>query len=182
MNIFFLHLLPEICAQMHLDKHVIKMILETAQLLSSAHHMTNSTLGIVGYVPKYKLTHPKHPSSIWTRQSIENYKWLSQLGLELCKEYTYRYGKIHKSQMEIVELASNVPNLPILPFTPPLQAMPDMYKSSDWNLTERSIDNTVDAYRAYYFFGKHKILSWKGKCNSREVPEWITEMRSMFDE
>ncbi len=173
MNIFFLHLLPEICAQMHLDKHVIKMILETAQLLSSAHHMTNCSV----YTPRYKLTHQKHPSSIWTRQSIENYKWLSQLGIELCKEYTYRYGKVHKSQVEIELLTVNIPELPVLPFSPPLEAMPDMYKSSS---TERSIDGTIQAYRAYYFFEKHKILSWKGKCNCREVPEWITEMRLMF--
>ena len=177
MNIFFLHLLPEICAQMHLDKHVIKMILETAQLLSSAHHMTNCSV----YTPRYKLTHQKHPSSIWTRQSVENYKWLAQLGLELCKEYTYRYKKIHKSQVEIEMLAQNIPDLPDLPFTPPLQAMPDMYKSPDCARADRSIENTIEAYRAYYFFGKERILSWKGKFNGREVPVWITEMRLMFE-
>lgn len=179
MNIFFLHLLPEICAQMHLDKHVIKMILETAQLLSSAHHMTKSE-GTT-YVPKYKLTHQKHPSSIWTRHSVANYTWLAQLGLELCKEYTYRYGKVHKSQVEIELLSINVPKLPLLPFTPPIQAMPDMYKSVDWSLDVRSVDDTIEAYRAYYFFEKHNILSWKGKCNGRQVPEWIIDMRIMFE-
>ena len=177
MNIFFLHLLPEICAQMHLDKHVIKMILETAQLLSSAHHMTKCSV----YTPRYKLTHQKHPSSIWVRQSVENYKWLAQLGLELCKEYTYRYNKIHKSQVEIEMLAQNIPDLPNLPFTPPLQAMPDMYKSPDCARADRSIENTIEAYRAYYFFGKERILSWKGKYNGREVPDWIIEMRLMFE-
>jgi hypothetical protein len=177
MNIFFLHLLPEICAQMHLNKHVIKMILETAQLLSSAHHMTNCSV----YTPKYKLTHQKHPSSIWARQSVENYKWLSRLGLELCKEYTYRYGKIHKSQAELELLAEHIPDLPLLPFTPPLQAMPDMYKSSDCKKDERSVDNTIESYRAYYFFAKTNILSWKGKCNGREIPDWITEMKLMFE-
>jgi len=177
MNIFFLHMLPEICAKMHLDKHVIKMILETAQLLSSAHYMTNCSV----YTPKYKLTHSKHPSSIWTRESVENYKWLSQLGLELCKEYTYRYGKIHKCQSELELLSSNIPDLPLIPFTPPRQAMPDIYKSPDFNLSERSIENTIEAYRAYYFFEKSEILSWKGKCKGRETPEWITEMKTLFE-
>jgi hypothetical protein len=177
MNIFFLHLLPEICAQMHLDKHVIKMILETAQLLSSAHYMTNCSV----YTPKYKLTHQKHPSSIWTRESVENYRWLSRLGLELCKEYTYRYGKVHKCQSELELLALNIPELPIFPFSPPLQAMPDMYKSGDCKEKERTIDNTIESYRAYYFFAKTKILSWKGKYNGREIPEWIIEMKLMFE-
>jgi len=177
MNIFFLHLIPEICAKMHLDKHVIKMILESAQLLSSAHYMT----GCTKYTPKYKLTHYKHPSSIWTRESIENYKWLSNLSLELCKEYNYRYGKIHKSQCELELLALYIPDLPILPFTPPLQAMPIIYKSADFNQKDRSIDNTIEAYRAYYFFEKTKILSWKGKYNGREIPDWIIEMKLMFE-
>jgi hypothetical protein len=103
------------------------------------------------------------------------------LGIELCKEYTYRYKKIHKSQVEIEMLAQNIPDLPDLPFTPPLQAMPDMYKSPDCARADRSIENTIEAYRAYYFFGKERILSWKGKFNGREVPVWITEMRLMFE-
>ena len=177
MNIFFLHLDPKTCAHMHLDKHVIKMILETAQLLSSAHHMTKCSV----YTPRYKLTHQKHPSSIWTRQSVENYRWLAQLGLELCREYTYRYNKVHKSQVEIELLAQNIPDLPNLPFSPPLQAMPDMYKSPDCTQDQRSIENTIEAYRAYYFFGKEKILSWRGKFQGREIPDWITEMRLMFE-
>jgi hypothetical protein len=176
MNIFFLHLIPEICAQMHLDKHVIKMILETAQLLSSAHHMTNCSV----YTPKYKLTHPKHPSSIWTRESVENYNWLAQLGIELCREYTYRYEKVHKSQIELELLLINIPNLPSLPFTPPRQAMPEIYKSQDCDQTNRIIENTIQSYRAYYFFGKFKILSWKGKYNGREIPPWITEIKILF--
>jgi hypothetical protein len=162
---------------MHLDKHVIKMILETAQLLSSAHYMTNCSV----YTPKYKLTHQKHPSSIWTHESVENYRWLSRLGLELCKEYTYRYVKVHKCQSELELLSLNIPELPIFPFSPPLQAMPDMYKSGDCKEKERSIDNTIESYRAYYFFAKTKILSWKGKYNGREIPEWIIEMKLMFE-
>lgn len=166
MNIFFLHLIPRICAQMHIDKHVIKMILETTQLLCSAHHMSNSD-----YTPCYKLTHKNHPSSIWTRESRSNYLWLCELGLELSKEYTYRYGKTHKCESYIKELSKNIPPIPDIGFTEPRQAMPDMYKDND----------SIEAYRGYYFFEKMYIHSWKGKINSREIPYWVLELYSMFD-
>lgn len=167
MNIFFLHLVPEICAQMHIDKHVVKMILETTQLLCSVHHLTEGNT----YVPCYKLTHKNHPSAIWTRTSKANYIWLCELGIELCKEYTYRYGKIHKCQEYIYDLQKNVPDLPDLEFTQPTQAMPDMYKG----------DDSIEAYRTYYFFDKTHMLSWKGKIASRKDPEWITGLRDMFE-
>ena len=166
MNIFFLHLIPEICAKMHIDKHVIKMILETAQLLCSAHYMSESD-----YEPCYKLTHKNHPSAIWVRQSKTNYEWLCQLGIELCKEYTYRYGKTHKCEPYIVDLSNNIPPLPDKGFTPPLQAMPNMYKDND----------AVEAYRTYYFFDKMYIHSWSGKIKGRDVPEWIKEMYELFE-
>ena len=169
MNIFFLHILPQICAEMHIDKHVVKMILETTQLLCSAHYMANENNTPI-YTPCYKLTHKNHPSSIWTRESKENYKWLCELGKELCKEYTYRYGKIHKCQAYIEDLAQHVPNLPDLEFTQPRQAMPNMYKD----------DDSIEAYRQYYFFGKIKIHSWKGKISGRPTPEWIVEMHNLF--
>lgn len=161
MNIFFLHMIPSLCAVMHCDKHVVKMILETTQLLCSAHHMTEST-----YEPCYKLTHKNHPCSVWTRQSISNYKWLSSLGIELCKEYTYRYGKTHMCEKYIRSLSENVPPIPDICMTPIAQAMPDEYKDKD----------PVVAYRNYYFFEKSRILCWKGKVNSRDTPDWVTEM------
>lgn len=166
MNIFYLHNIPKICAQMHCDKHVVKMILETCQLLCSAHYMSNST-----YVPCYKLTHKNHPCSIWTRESVSNYKWLCNLGLELCKEYTYRYGKIHKCQNYIIDLQKNIPLLPKIPFSQPRQAMPDIWKHFD----------SIQAYRYYYFFEKYHIHSWKGKINSREIPMWIKDMYVEFE-
>ena len=170
MNIFFLHLSPEICARMHLDKHVIKMILETAQLLCAVWHMTDPEHSI--HSPPYKLTHKNHPCSIWARSSIDNYKWLCELGTELCKEYTYRYNKTHASEAYIRSMASLTPSLPSLGFTAPAQAMPGMYKDKD----------PVEAYRTYYFFEKMHIHSWKGKVNSRDVPKWITQLYKLFDD
>lgn len=171
MNIFFLHFVPLICAQMHVDKHVVKMILETTQLLCSAHHMCGNNYTPT-YVPPYKLTHKNHPCAKWTRESIDNYKWLCELGIELCNEYTYRYGKVHKCQPYIQDLAKHIPNIPDIGFTLPAQAMPVEHKD----------ENPVAAYRSYYFFNKSNLLSWKGKIAGRDPPEWITEMKSLFED
>lgn len=153
MNIFILHLIPSICAKYHNNKHVVKMILETAQILSSVHHVLESD-----YVPKYKLCHKNHPCNIWARKSLCNYLWLSELGLELCKEYTYRYGKIHASQEVLEDLQDNLPKIPDVELTPFAQAMPVEYKE----------DDAVSAYRHYYFFDKHHIAQWK----KRDPPDW----------
>lgn len=161
MNIFFLHLDPKKCAQMHVDKHVVKMILETAQMLCTTHHVTKSK-----YVPPYKETHKNHPCTIWTRASVNNYVWLVTLGLELCKEYTHRYGKIHKCQSYIEDLGKNIPPIPKIEMTTHAQAMPDMYKG----------ENSRDAYRAYYFFEKHELLTWK----NRKTPSWVEKTQRLF--
>ena len=114
MNIFILDYDVKKCAQYHVDKHVVKMILETSQILCGVHHMSllepyrlpTSTLDI-----PYKLSHKNHPCSIWSRESLTNYLYLCELGLELCVEYTYRYGKRHKSQDVIEWCITNQPNI-----------------------------------------------------------------------
>lgn len=94
MNIFFLALLVSECARAHCDRHVIKMILESTQLLFSAWHLTAKT-GWQNLFPEnvkiYRLTHKNHPMSIWTRKSIHNYRWLVSLAYELALEYDRRY-------------------------------------------------------------------------------------------
>ena len=82
MNIFFLDYDTQKCAQYHCDKHVVKMVLETAQLLCGVHHTTPQ---VTPQVP-YKLSHKNHPCAIWCRESLSNYLYLCDLGLELCKE------------------------------------------------------------------------------------------------
>ena len=157
MNIFFLDENPTMSAQYHVDKHVVKMILETAQLLCGVHHATapDNT-----YVP-YKLSHKNHPCSIWTRTSLSNYLYLCELGLELCKEYTYRYGKRHKSQDVIEWCLINKPNVPDVEFTEPAKAMPDEYKVGD----------VVQSYRNYYMGAKSGFATWK----NRQKPFWFEE-------
>jgi len=118
------------------------------------------------YTPCYKLTHKNHPCSVWTRASLENYIWLCRLGLELCEEYTYRYGKTHKCQPYITDLLLNPPPLPSLGMTTPALAMPEIYKKYD----------PITAYRYYYLFDKTDILSWKGKITGRSPPDWVGEL------
>ena len=155
MNIFLLDTDTRKCAQYHCDKHVVKMILETAQLLCGVHHMTDQ---VTDQVP-YKLSHKNHPCAIWSRESLSNYLYLCDLGLELCKEYTYRYGKRHKSQDVIEWCVTNKPNICDKEFTEPARAMPNEYK----------VDSVVESYRNYYIGEKSKIAVWK----NRKIPEWF---------
>ena len=130
------------------------MILETAQLLCGVHWITQST-----YEIPYKLSHKNHPCSIWARECIENYNWLCELGIELCEEYTYRYGKRHKSQDIIEWCIAHPPKIRINnSVTRFALAMPD----------ECKVNNPVDSYRRYYMVEKRGFASWK----NREIPFW----------
>ena len=95
MNIFYLHSDPVKAAQIQYNKHVVKMILESAQMLCTAHHHYAEELGYDNsYIP-YKKAHYNHPSTIWTRQNSRNYYWLYHHMSALGNEYTKRYNKTH---------------------------------------------------------------------------------------
>ena len=182
MNIFYLDKHVSRCAEMHNDKHCIKMILEYAQLLSTAHRVIDGTItqGTSASGRKrttyrladqregvlYSATHINHPSAIWVRQTSSNYMWLYDLWVCLMEEYTYRYGKVHKCEsiglvkMLINQVPNNIPNGP---FTEPTPAMPDDVKVSG---------DSIASYRNYYIQNKSHLASWSGKINSRPVPEW----------
>lgn len=156
MNIFYLVHDVVQCAVAHGNRHVIKMILETCQLLCSVYHTTTPEIKDV----PYKLTHMNHPCAVWARTSLDNYHWLLQLGFELCREYTHRYGRVHASQAVLVHLTSlDPPRVPSLGFTPPPQAMPSMYYD----------DDSVEAYRLYYRQEKRHLFAWK----RRDMPEFL---------
>ena len=182
MNIFYLHNDPVICAEMHNDKHCIKMILEYAQLLSTAHRfldgVQSSGLSYSGrkqtrYVLSdsresilYSATHINHPSAIWCRKGIVQYRWLHNLLIELCKEYTYRYGKIHKVERSglLWELEQPPKNIHTdVCWSEPTPAMPDEVKIAG---------NSMASYHNYYINNKQHLASWRGKINSRNVPGW----------
>ena len=150
MNIFVLHHNPIIAAQMQCDKHVVKMILETAQMLCTVAHQH-------GFDAPYKATHKKHPCTLWTAQSKENWDWVINHGLGLCAEYTKRYGRIHKSQQHIEWCQTLSINFLHTGLTQFAQAMPVEYKNPC----------AVTAYRAYYHGEKAKFATWK-----TEAPDW----------
>jgi hypothetical protein len=137
------------------------MILEYAQLLSTAHRVLDDVHADSIF---YKQTHTNHPSAVWARQSKVNYLWLYDLLDELCDEYSYRYGKIHKVELSgLLHALSDAPiNIPVCPFTEPTQAMPDEFKISG---------DSIQSYKNYYNGAKRNLFSWK----NRAVPNFITE-------
>lgn len=177
MNIFALDIDTRKAAQYHVNNHVSKLVLEHCQLLCTAHRVLDGVL--TGSPKKYRFadsrdtvlytaTHMNHPSAIWTRQGKDNYLWLCEFTQELCAEYTYRYGKVHKCKdIGLLDyLQNNVPcNIGNKSFTMPTPAMPDEYKQQD----------VVKAYRAYYLGAKRSMFDWRGKVNEREVPEWVLD-------
>ena len=151
MNIFVLDTDPHKAAIHQLDKHIVKMPLETAQMLCSAlvRHGCEDT--------PYKAAYRKHPCTIWAGDSRNNFNWLIEHGLSLCKEYTARYGREHKSQAVIEWCATQAHKIPQGQLTEFAQAMPDHYKDSC----------PVVAYRSYYLADKARIATWK-----RNQPGW----------
>tara|TARA_Y100001963_G_scaffold76935_1_gene106685 strand:- start:10147 stop:10629 length:483 start_codon:yes stop_codon:yes gene_type:complete len=158
MNIFYLDEDTKIAAKYHNDKHCVKMILEYAQLLCTAHRELDATRGVDENL--YKSTHKNHPSAKWVRESAYNYYWLYQLWINLCDEYTHRYGKKHLTDIKLRKLLRNPPyNSPLnIPFTQPPPAMPDDVKHID----------SIVAYRNYYKKYKTHLATW----TKRDIPSW----------
>lgn len=178
MNVFYLDKNPLRCAQDHCDKHVVKMIIEYAQLMSTAHRVLDGTVyedrtannrRIKRWLMPhkhyedlyYKASHINHPSAIWARQSSGNYRWLYSMWFQLCLEYTHRYGKSHATYTKLASALSHTPmNIPDGSFTDPPQAMPDDCKMSD----------AINAYQNYYIKEKAKFAKW----TNRNIPEWFS--------
>ena len=163
---------------MHNDKHVVKMILEYAQLLSTAHRildgqLTESVSKSGRKAKRYKLfdaresvlytaTHSNHPSAVWTRRSLANYQWLFNLFSECLKEYTHRYNKQHATQRLQPYLSDPPKGIKVDVFTQPTPAMPDSY---------RVIGDSIKSYRKYYLADKVSISRW----TNREMPKWFSD-------
>ncbi len=173
MNIFFLSMSIKRCARAHFDKHVIKMILEYTQLLSTAYQLFQPSSFI------YKPTHINHPCSIWVRQHINNYNYVLRLANQLCNEWRYRYqhDKIHACESKLLFLSTNKPPLPCYPIDknkhnpkslagPLPQAMPEDCKQAG------HVHACVLAYRKYYQspYKKH-LRQWK----RRDAPRWFNK-------
>ena len=153
MNIFYLDSDPVKAAQVQYNKHVVKMILESAQMLCTAHHH----YGNGDNVP-YKKAHYNHPSTIWCRQNASQYMWLYDHMIALGKEYTKRYKKTHLTITKCAEVLKQLPpTIPETIFTEPPQCMPDQYKV---------IGDSLSAYWNYYEQEKQLI---KGKNEQKII-------------
>lgn len=176
MNIFFLDRSPNTAAQFHCDKHVVKMILESAQLLCTAHRVLdgNHYFGLTANRRKihrwklddqreqtlYKASHVNHPSAVWVRDNMDHYRWLYDLMYHLIGEYKHRYDdKYHKCEAMLAPLLNAPNNIPIVDWQDPPQAMPEDVKI---------LGDSVAAYRNYYRVHKARFATWK----NREVPVW----------
>ena len=178
MNIFYLNPDPKICAEMHCNKHVVKMIIEYAQLMSTAHRVLDGeeyyALSVNGRrIKRWRMTdlkyenglmkasHVHHPSNVWVRQSRQNYMWLNQMWNYLLLEYTHRYGKRHACADRMEFLYVWPKNIPDVPFTPPTPAMPDECKIAN---------NSLASYHKYYIEKKVRFAKW----TNREEPLWYS--------
>ena len=146
MNIFYLDKCPDKAARLQYNKHVVKMILESAQMLCAAHHH----YGNGDNVP-YKKAHYNHPSTIWVRQNSIHYDWLYDHMIALGDEYTKRYCKTHLSIIKCKDLVYLPPGIPTVMFNQPPQCMPDEYKDKC----------SIQAYWNYYIGEKHTIANPK---------------------
>ena len=153
MNIFYLDSDPVKAAQIQYNKHVVKMILESAQMLCTAHHHYDN-----GHNVPYKKAHYNHPSTIWCRQNASQYKWLYNHMIALGNEYTKRYKKTHLTIKKCEDVLKQLPpTIPETIFTEPPQCMPDQYKV---------IGDSLSAYWNYYEQEKQLI---KGKNEQKII-------------
>jgi hypothetical protein len=182
MNIFVVDNCPKIAAQNLCNKHVVKMIVETAQMLSTAHRVLDGTPYIDKTAHGRKVTRYRHwytnfetnlckaaminhPCTKWCMTSIANYRWLYEHGCELMSEYTFRYNKTHAMErlykLFLIAEPGYLHINGMMNFTPFAQAMPDKYKDKD----------AVVAYRNYYIGDKARLAQW----TKRNPPEWYSE-------
>ena len=157
MNIFFLDKTPEKSAEYLCDKHVPKMLLESAQMLSTALH--SHTMGISTGI--YKEAYPNHPMTKWVGFNQDNFNWALENAMWIDEEYKTRFKKQHKSGKVIQCIIDNdyYKDIPDGFFSEPPQCMPDEYKDKDY----------VSAYRKYYQGAKSYFAKWK---KGRQQPDW----------
>jgi len=184
VNIFILDKDPRIAAQLQCDKHVVKMIVESAQMLSTAHRMldgaetrraskSGKTMSKYWELPDareaslYKAVHMGHPCTVWTMHSDNNYLWHYEHFIALCKEYTYRYGKVHATDTKLRKSLASIPTnirsgykYLMTPFPLAMQHEPQCIHHED----------PVRSYKEYYQTKQSRFnMVW----TKREIPEWF---------
>ena len=165
LNIFHLSDCPTESAVWQHDKHVVKMTLETAQLLSQAVRIVPEWRQMCDVKRLYRVTHQHHPSARWARKSVPNLFWLAKHGIALADEYSHRFWRRHKSLDVIMYVADNIGKFPALEvddLTTFAQAMPLEFKR----------DNPVEGYRKYYLAAKVMPDS-KWTHRRSDLPDWL---------
>lgn len=157
MNIFYSSNNPCVAAQDACDKHCVKMILETAQLLCTAHRLLDGNEAADEH-GMYRATHKNHPCAVWARDNAENYNWLFKYFVALLDEYKNRYKKVHKSSFLLSCLKCPPRSISQGVFSDPPQCMPEQYKQLDTTL----------AYRAYLRGEKAGFARW----SHSQQPKW----------
>jgi len=179
MNIFVLDKDPVVAAQMQCDKHVVKMIVESAQMLSTAHRILDGEF----YYDKnangrkiqrwrhpiphmewqlYKAVHMRHPCTLWTMESSANYSWHFKHFIALCEEYTHRYHKKHKCYAMRHMLGAHPDKIPEGPMTP--------FKLAMGSNPECMSDDPVESYRKFYMTKQARFsMDW----SYRGPPDWF---------
>lgn len=153
MNIFVLDENKQKCAEYHCDKHVVKMIIEYAQMLSTTVRLT--TDNDVGY----RITHKNHPCTIWVRESLSNWLWLRDMTKHLNDEYRKRYNKdVNHKSFDVIQTLPT-PNIPDIGLTEFKLAMPEHCKT----------ESVVESYRKYYMVEKKDFVTWK----NMDKPNWF---------
>ena len=181
MNIFILDEDPRTAASMHCDKHVPKMVVESAQMLSTAHRMLDGVetkkrsksgktmskyymLGDTREHHLYNAVHFNHPCTVWTRESSQNYLWHYELFIALCDQFTKRYGKIHLTDRSLREhlktTPNNIPDIEMTPFRLAMKSNPECMDESD----------PVESYRKFYMTKQERFkMEWK----NAQTPHWF---------
>ena len=162
MNLFYLESSPQGAAQALCDKHIPKMTLETAQMLSTAAWCVLSPPNYTVLPDIYRPAYLNHPSTAWVRSGICQYVWTHALFQHLCSEFEFRFGKPHASSRLIHALGHfDILNaLPNTTFIEPPQCMPEQYHQVD----------TLQAYRDYYLGDKMRFAKWE---RGRAAPDWV---------
>ena len=182
MNIFVLSTDPVEAAQMQCNRHIVKMIVESGQMLSTVHRMLDGQLTkrpsksgrtqVKYYEHKdptmesvlYKAVHFNHPCTVWSRESSANYEWHYDHFIALCDEYTYRYNKVHKTDTQLRSilkvLPQNIPHGPLTQFKLAMKSNPECMFESD----------PVKSYRLFY---QTKQARFSMDWTKREVPSWF---------
>ena len=170
MNIFILDSDPRNSAEMHCDKHVVKMHVEGIQMLVSVMQRYGINHGVYTKAGTlHKGGYANHPCTRWAGDSYANFQWLVKYTAALCEEHTARYGTVPHSSLQICDIIEASEKLlrameaegTAGDLTPFALAMPDEYRS----------DCAVSSYRNYYIAEKAPICKW---AKGRKAPEWFT--------